>query len=112
VNGSLDAKRRTRATMIAVIVGLTLFVIDVFAFNGEDFTYVIAGVISAMMATKWLLAWTPLRVGERLLLAVLAIVPWMIAYADPYPSVRGAAVANIACFGLAILVQKSISGRV
>jgi len=97
--------------MIAVIIGLILFVIDVFAFNGDDFTYVVAGVITIMAAAKWLLAWYPLRKRDRALLLALAAAPWVVAYLDSYPSLRAAAVINIALFGLALIVQSKINGR-
>ena len=108
---SLAAKRRRRQTFVAVIVGLALFVIDVFAFNGQDFPYLVAALTSVLALTKWLLAWTPLSIGARALLIVLAAVPWAIVAADPFPQFHGVSIATTAWLGIVLLVLRRIDGR-
>ena len=111
VPGSFEHNRRTKNRFIAVTVGLIIFVLDVFAFNGDAFSFLLAALVTTIAASKWLFAWTPLRMGERIALAGLAAVPWAIAWYDPYASLHGAAVFNIAWVGIALLVLSRINGR-
>jgi len=109
--GSLAANRRRKRTQIVVIAGLALFVVDVFAFNGEDFPYLVAGLIVVLALVKWLLAWTPLPLWQRGVLVVLAVVPWIIVRSDPYPALHGSTVATCSWLGLCLVVLRQIDGR-
>jgi len=109
--GSFEHNRRTKNRFVAVTVGLVLFVLDIFAFNGDGFSFLLAALITALAATKWLFAWTPLPIGARVALVGLTAVPWAIAWFDPYPSLHGAAVFNIAWVGVTLLVLSRIHGR-
>ena len=97
--------------MAAVIVGLGLFVIDVFAFNGQDFPYLVAGLITLLALMKWLLAWTPLQLWERASLTVLVAVAWAIVVFDPYPALHGASVGTAAWLGVVFLALRRIDDR-